>query len=1513
MHLLSTESKIKKKARNRTDKSSDSGVCGSVSSLVSSVSGPCKPPLHGGYHSPQNNYNVGGKVVVLDFVNSQVCFESCESFFGVNYSERYRHFAYEFPNDSPFSGSYIHSGSMVLDFGNCVIRSVGAGNELRECSSGGTSGTRTCPPVSLPAKENGRGANVRWGQSQSQTDVVPFYSCIDQRGLDVICNKKKQKRLRFSSVGSGHHEAAGGINHGGVTGSYIDIGDCEWVCEYCRAKFWYGERVKRDNNFLKPHYHRCCGGGKVVCKWPREPPAGIKEIFRNKGFQENIRAYNQMFAMTSFGACIDDSVNRRTGPYVFKISGQIYLWIGSLCPQPGNPPRFPQLYIYDTQNEVSHRMRRFLEGGPSQLDPEFVSTLIRLLDEHNELVRLFRTARDKVESDNVQEFHIRLFSVVRAHEYDLPTSGTLGAIVFENGPNTRTDYDVIIESRVAFLSGLTSCIHHTCLFSFLYYSSMLHERLDSYALLFRGGRLFQQYVVGVFCSIEQNRLDYYRLRQNDIRREYLSGVHNAISRGDREGFQVGGRLILPRTFTGGPRCMYSHYLDALAICRVLGNPQYFVTFTCNVNWPEIKRYMLQFPELTPADRADIVVRVFEQKVQDFFTFLKNRQVFGAVTGLLYTIEFQKRRLPHCHTLVSVDLKDKIQNAFEVDRYISTELPDPDTDPEGYRVVSEMMVHGPCRLLHSDAVCMKEGKCGKKFPKKFNEHTFFDADGYVHYRRRETHTCTSRRGVDLDNGYIVPYNRQLCLAFHAHINVEYCGWSMLIKYLFKYISKGTDKIAAKIVRQVGDCRIQDLDSTRILKPSGGQRRNSGLIGRLANVHPTSDELFFLRMLLCHQKGCKTFKDIRTVNKRLHPTFRAACKALGLLGDDKEWHIALEEAAYLASSQQLRSLFVQILIFCDVADPMRLWKAFWRRMSDDVPRTISNSFHIQELYINDPELEGSVLYEVEVILKNYSKIVSDFGLPPLSPKFKDALKNRELMEEKSYNRVELANEVANENMQEMIFVYGHGRTGKTFLCRTLINTMHLEGKIVLAVASSGIASLLLPAGCTTHSRGKTIVHGGDISGNTLLVKKGASKSDIVPPRNDCSSNYGHTSKLWPHFKLCKLTENMRLLQPGLNEYERTRAANFASWLLEIGDGKIGTVKENSEGDSSWITVPEEFCIPDDDNDLKNLIGFIYNEHTLQHPIAADLQQKAIVCPKKTTADEINEIVLEMLHGKSMVYTSSDEAIPVGSDRGEVELLYPPVYLNTLQFPGFLSHRLQLKVGAPIMLLRNMNLQEGMYNGTRMIIKKLSSKLIEANVITGNRVGERVYIPRIVLTTKEPHMSFTKKIHTLRDCNHCYPYIDYIGCLTLVGDPQDVGSPNKNQSKIRRLDIENLNGDVVEVTLWDKMAIEFNREEFEKMEQPVIFAISSCKANIYGGIQLLATPATHYYFNPDIPGFKELREQYRQRLTLHPPLQISKERCSDINAEKNRNKFSFSTLLQQNPDGYRVSVTKPEISQI
>ena len=110
--------------------------------------------------------------------------------------------------------------------------------------------------------------------------------------------------------------------------------------------------------------------------------------------------------------------------------------------------------------------------------------------------------------------------------------------------------------------------------------------------------------------------------------------------------------------------------------------------------------------------------------------------------------------------------------------------------------------------------------------------------------------------------------------------------------------------------------------------------------------------------------------------------------------------------------------------------------------------------------------------------------------------------------------------------------------------------------------------------------------------------------------------------------------------------------------------------------------------------------------------------------------------------MAYISSDEAIPIGKEAAATEMLYPLEYLNTLKFPGLPPNTLRLKIGAPIMLLRNINLGGGLCNGTRMIVTNLMSKLIEAQIITGTRVGEKVYIPRIPLTHKDPNYPFIFK---------------------------------------------------------------------------------------------------------------------------------------------------------------------------
>ncbi|XP_022042431.1 uncharacterized protein LOC110945101 [Helianthus annuus] len=808
--------------------------------------------------------------------------------------------------------------------------------------------------------------------------------------------------------------------------TYIDNGDCTCICEHCNALFWYDEHVNAMSS-NRACYNHCCKHGRVKLDSPSLPPAALLHLFNKSEFLDNIRTYNSMFSMTSFGGIVDDSINDGSAPYIFKIEGQIYHWLGSFYPTPNERPRFLQMYLYDTENEVSNRLSVFGNDSRSQLNSETVALLIQILESSNKLVKLFRNARDLCRSADVTSFYIRLYNSYNSLRYDNPTQGCIGAIISDPGPESN-GFDIVIRYRVAgpqrinILHPLYMSLQYPLLFIHgesgwsrdlrlqgsssnknntltrnMFYCYQLHDRANTYSLLLRGGRLFQQYLVDAYVSIEQDRLNFHRYNQNALRSEYMQGVHDAVRCGDTERKDIGKRIILPCTFTGGPRYMYKHYQDALAICKVHGNPQYFITFTCNVKWPEIHRYITKFPILKSEDRPYVIARVFHMKVTSFVNFLKVRRPFGNVTAgnlfashyiqnsisvielyscylkivhlccsNLYTIEFQKRGLPHCHLLLWVDEAHKIKDAAQLDAYISAEIPDPIKEQTLYTIVTDFMIHGPCGIAKPNSLCMALGSCKKNFPKDYEPVTRFDDNGYARYKRRQSTHSVQKNGISLDNGYVVPYNRSLLLHFHAHINVEYCGWSMLIKYLFKYISKGTDRVKYTIKKtstppgnSTGNAAIEideikDFVDSRFICPHESAWRifnfmihernpsvqmlsvhlenrqnvtfkdneklenvlrnpNAGrttltewwestgkcwlrrltnktpAIGRLAYIHPSAGDVFYLRMLLSHQKGCRSFVDIRTVAGEVLPTYRIACEKLGLLEMTMNGHL------------------------------------------------------------------------------------------------------------------------------------------------------------------------------------------------------------------------------------------------------------------------------------------------------------------------------------------------------------------------------------------------------------------------------------------------------------------------------------------------------------------------------------------------------------------------------------------------------------------------------------------------
>ncbi|XP_023739279.1 uncharacterized protein LOC111887346 isoform X1 [Lactuca sativa] len=446
--------------------------------------------------------------------------------------------------------------------------------------------------------------------------------------------------------------------------------------------FWYAKRVLSLSRSNHPCYNHCCKSGSVILPYPLSPPPAIAVLYGDATFIQSIRAYNIMFSMTSLAAVVDKEINKGSGPSVFKVSGQISHWIGSLCPEDGKGPRFLQLYIVDTEHELSNRLRAFDDPSKPALDERVIATLIRELTLHNEYVRTFKTAKEIVDAAQLDSYAVCLFNNVPDRN-EPPSSVTLGCIVCGDD-SAANKYDIIVYSKsghpqqVSKLHPTYMALQYPLLFRFgedgwslrmklcnetgsnarnltvnMYYAYHIHARSNIYSLVLNSCRLFQQYLVDAYTCIEQSRLDYFQSHQDQLRSEYVSGIYDAISNGDTESRSVGKRVLLPPSFTGGPRYMYSHYQDALSICRVYGNPQYFITFTCNVNWPEIRRYMDFQHQHDTHSRADIIARVFRMKVKSFITFLKEDKTFETVIAHLYTIEFQKRGLPHCHTLLWV--------------------------------------------------------------------------------------------------------------------------------------------------------------------------------------------------------------------------------------------------------------------------------------------------------------------------------------------------------------------------------------------------------------------------------------------------------------------------------------------------------------------------------------------------------------------------------------------------------------------------------------------------------------------------------------------------------------------------------------------------------------------------------------------------------------------------------------------------------------------------------------------
>lgn len=1027
---------------------------------------------------------------------------------------------------------------------------------------------------------------------------------------------------------------------------------------------------------------------------------------------------------------------------------------------------------------------------------------------------------------------------------------------------------------------------------FYSYRIMSRDGQINHLLYFRS--LFSQFLVDVYAKIETERLNYIRHNQSKLRAENYIHLKDAVGRQDTDPNDLGQMVVLPSSFTGGPRYMHERTQDAMTYVRRFGRPDLFITFTCNPQWEDITKHLL--PGQNSHNCHDLIARVFRLKVRKIMDLLTKRKIFGEVCCFMYSVEWQKRGLPHIHILLW--LKNSITTDL-IDKVISAEIPDPETDPKLYEIVKSNMMHGPCGSFNFKSPCMKQNSCSKRFPKQLIKETQTGEDGYPQYRRRSPEDggfTVDIKGVCLDNRWVVPYNAVLSRSFGAHINVEYCNSVNSIKYVCKYVNKGTDQATfalenkndevttyengryissseavwrifgfpihehfppvihlavhlengqriyfnqENIIERFNNppnttllaffklCQVDIFAKTLIYsdvpsyytwhKNSHFERRKRGAdvqdwpgikkenaLGRVYTVHPNNAECFYLRMLLHEVKGPTSFEALRTVNGEVHPTFQSACKALGLLEDDQHWYATLQDAALSESPSRIRDLFVILLVFCQVSDPLGLWDKFKDILSEDYKHQVHRN--IEDVDNICSEVYNKCLQVLEeAVLSLGGRSLKEYGLPqPTRPL---DLGNIMLLRETNYNtdflerfvkdhkntltieQTEAYDKImhsVNTNSGQLFFLDAPGGTGKTYLINLILAKIRSSKHIALAVASSGIAATLLEGGRTAHACFKlpldltrvetplcsiskqshlaevlkntkniiwdeiTMAHKRgiealnrslqDIRGNknlmggvTVLFAEDFRQTLPVVPKGTRADEVQACLKrsiLWSSVKSITLTKNMRAYLGS-----DSTAGIFSTSLLKIGNGEHPTR-------DGIFDIPEDMC---------TLVYTI--EELIQHiyPGISDIQDKpiewfcerAILTPKNEQAAFINDILLKSFDGEEKIYKSIDT--PCHADDATN---YPVEFLNSLKPAGLPYHRLALRKGTPVMLLRNLKPPK-LCNGTRLQVKALHKNLVEAVILTGCARGETVFVPRIPLMPNDLPFEFKRLQFPLKVC--------------------------------------------------------------------------------------------------------------------------------------------------------------------
>ncbi|XP_057755938.1 uncharacterized protein LOC130975125 [Arachis stenosperma] len=166
-------------------------------------------------------------------------------------------------------------------------------------------------------------------------------------------------------------------------------------------------------------------------------------------------------------------------------------------------------------------------------------------------------------------------------------------------------------------------------------------------------------------------------------------------------------------------------------------------------------------------------------------------------------------------------------------------------------------------------------------------------------------------------------------------------------------------------------------------------------------------------------------------------------------------------------------------------------------------------------------------------------------------------------------------------------------------------------------------------------------------------------------------------------------------GLEQSTSQELRSFSDWILQIGEGQCRTVVN----DKLFVDIPSDLIIPVLENSVKDIVNTIYPNLGQNFCDPSFFQDRAILAPTVDNVEEIKNYIVNLLPSEEKNYLSADSIC--GSDvYSDVDVDWINVeFLNQIRCSGLPNHSLKLKIGVSNILLRNIDLDGGLCNGTRL----------------------------------------------------------------------------------------------------------------------------------------------------------------------------------------------------------------------